>query len=38
PYRINSSGIFKNTDCYSNLQVTLTYSFWEKCKTCNKDF
>lgn len=38
PYRTNSSGIFKNTDSYSNLQVTLTYSFWEKCKTCNKDF
>lgn len=38
PYRISSSGIFKNTDCYSNLQLTLTYSFWEKCKTCNKDY
>lgn len=38
PYRIASSGIFKNTDCYSNLQVSLTYSFWEKCKTCNKDY
>lgn len=37
PYRIKSSGLFKNTDCYSNLQVTLTYSFWEKCKTCMKD-
>lgn len=38
PYRVSSNGIFKNTDCYSNLQVSLTYSFWEKCKTCNKDY
>lgn len=37
PYHISSTGIFKNTDCYSNLQVSLTYSFWEKCKTCFKD-
>lgn len=37
PYRINSNGIFKNTDCYSNLQISLTYSFWEKCKTCMND-
>ena len=37
PYHISSSGIFKNTDCYSNLQVSITYSFWEKCKTCFKD-
>lgn len=27
PYGITSSGAFKNTDCYSTLQVTLTYSF-----------
>ena len=38
PYRVSSSGIFKNTDCYSNIKVSLTYSFWEKCKTCMKDF
>lgn len=37
PYHIESSGIFKNTDCYSNLQVSLTYSFWEKCRTCHKE-
>lgn len=37
PTRINSTGIFKNTDCYSALRLSLTYSFWEKCKTCNKD-
>ncbi len=37
PYRIRSSGFCKNTDCYSNLQLSLTYSFWEKCSTCNKD-
>ena len=37
PYTIESSGAFKNTDCYSSLMVTLTYSFWAKCTTCNKD-
>lgn len=37
PYGIESSGAFKNTDCYSSLMVTLTYSFWAKCTTCNKD-
>lgn len=37
PYRIKSNGIFKNTDGYTNLQVSLTYSFWEKCRTCHKD-
>lgn len=37
PYRINGGGVFKNTDCYSNLQISLTYSFWEKCKTCMND-
>ena len=37
PYGIKSSGIFKNTDCYSTLQVSLTYEFWEKCKTCHND-
>lgn len=38
PYRVSSNGIFKNTDCFSKFQVSLTYSFWEKCKTCNKDY
>lgn len=37
PYGIKSSGIFKNTDCYSALQLTLTYSFMAKCRTCNND-
>ncbi len=37
PYGIESSGMFKNTDCYSTLQLTLTYDFWAKCKTCNND-
>lgn len=37
PYYIKSSGAFKNTDCYSTLQLTLTYSFMPKCRTCNKD-
>lgn len=37
PYGITSSGIFKNTDSYSVLQLTLSYSFMPKCTTCNKD-
>ena len=37
PYGITSSGMFKNTDCYSLLQLTLSYSFMPKCTTCNKD-
>ena len=37
PYQVKSSGMFKNTDCYSMLQLTLTYSFKAKCKTCNKE-
>lgn len=37
PYLVKSSGAFKNTDCYSMLQVSLTYSFSAKCKTCNKE-
>ena len=37
PHGIRSSGLFKNTDCYSALQVTLTYDIWAKCKTCNND-
>lgn len=35
PYGVKSSGVFKNTDCYSALQVTLTYSFMAKCRTCH---
>ena len=37
PYTIKSSGMFKNTDCYSALKLTLTYSFLPKCVICNKD-
>ena len=37
PYTIKSSGLFKNTDCYSALKLTLTYSFLPKCIICNKD-
>ena len=35
PYKVKSSGMFKNTDCYSALQITLTYSFLPKCRTCH---
>lgn len=37
PAYVKSSGAFKNTDCYSALMVSLTYSFSAKCVTCNKD-
>lgn len=37
PYGIKSSGLFKNTDCYSILGATLTYDLWAKCKTCHND-
>ena len=37
PYRVKSSGLFKNTDGYSALLVTLTYSFQAKCRTCHND-
>lgn len=37
PYYVPSSGIFKNTDGYTSLRLTLTYSFSAKCPTCNKD-
>lgn len=35
PYRVESHGLFKNTDCYSALEVSITYSFAAKCKTCH---
>lgn len=35
PYYVQSSGTFKNTDCYSTLSLTLTYSFWERCRVCH---
>lgn len=37
PYGINSSGLFKNKDAYSALQLAVTYSFSQKCATCNKE-
>jgi opacity protein-like surface antigen len=37
PYGINSSGLFKNTDCYSQLRLSVTYDLWAKCKTCHND-
>lgn len=37
PYGIKSSGIFKNTDCYSTLQLSLTYDVWAKCRTCHNE-
>lgn len=37
PYGIMSTGLFKNTDSYSVLRVTLTYDIWAKCKTCHND-
>lgn len=36
-YGIQSSGLFKNTDCYNVIQVALTYDLWAKCKTCHND-
>lgn len=37
PYGIQSTGMFKNTDCYSMLQLTLTYSLMPKCRTCHNN-
>lgn len=37
PYGINSEGLFKNTDCYSVLALTVTYDLWAKCKACQND-
>ncbi len=37
PYGIQSSGLFKNTDCYSQLRLSATYDLWAKCKTCHND-
>lgn len=35
PYGISSSGLWKNTDGYTILQFTATYSFSPKCRTCH---
>ena len=37
PYGIESSGLFKNNDSFSTLQLSLTYDIWAKCKTCHND-
>lgn len=37
PYYVKSIGAFKNTDCYSALMVSLTYSFMAKCRTCHNE-
>ena len=37
PYGIKSSGLFKNTDCYSHLRLSLSYDLWAKCRTCHND-
>ena len=37
PYGIRSSGLFKNTDGYSVLQLAVTYDLWARCKTCHND-
>lgn len=37
PYAIESSGMFKNKDCYSHLRLSLTYDLWAKCKVCHND-
>lgn len=37
PYDIKSSGLFKNTDAFHRLQLSLTYSFSPKCLNCNKE-
>ena len=37
PYGIKSSDLFKNTDCYSTLQLSVTYSFMAKCRTCHNE-
>ena len=37
PYGIKSDGLFKNTDSFSVLSVSVSYDIWKKCKTCNND-
>ena len=37
PYGIKSTGMFKNTDGFTTLKVSLTYEFMERCKTCHND-
>jgi len=37
PYGIESSGLFKNTDCYSTFRLSLSYDLWAKCRACHND-
>lgn len=37
PYGIPSKGMFKNTDCYNMIQLSVTYDIMAKCKICNND-
>ena len=37
PYGIKSSGMFKNKDSYSMLQIGVSYDIWAKCRTCHND-
>ena len=37
PYGIRSQGLFKNTDGYGTLQLSLTSDFWERCRVCHND-
>ncbi len=37
PYGVKTSGLFKNTDCYSQLMLNITYSFKERCRVCHND-
>ena len=37
PYKVISTGAFKNKDCYSAFQLTFTYSFLAKCRTCHNE-
>lgn len=37
PYGIKRGGLFKNTDGYTTLQLSLTYDIMAKCKTCHND-
>lgn len=35
PLGIKSSGLFKNTDCFTQIKIYVTYSFMAKCRQCN---
>ncbi len=35
PLGIKSGGLFKNTDCFTQIKIYITYSFLAKCRQCN---